>query len=247
MSSTVRKAGKPTAGALWKAWKAWKAWVAKKPGEKNLHVAVAALIVAAIYFAVVFPIANKEIDKLAYNLEKAQAREKTVARQQNTPPPPTPSAFGGKSLKDAEKELEDLRQKLVENRTAVNALKNAFLPLDDTLAMNALKTGLTALAESGDMEVIAVEHVYARNDDKERAPTAQMIQEAARSNPFQRPLLVMRARASYRGLMQFLLGLSGLPYVAAPVWSEISVGIERHPQTRAPLRQWLDVTIRFAV
>ena len=241
MSSTRRTAGVPTPAALWKA------WTARKPGEKNLHVAVAAMIVAAIYFALLFPIANKEIDKLAYNMEKALAREKSAARQQAVAVPPTPSAFAGKSLKDAEKELDELRRKLAENRAAVDALRNAFVPLDDTLAMNALKTGLTALAESGDMEVLAVEHVYARSDDKERAPTPQMIQEAARANPFQRPLLVMRARASYRGLMQFLLGLSGLPYVAAPVWSEISVGVERHPQTQAPLRQWLDVTIRFAV
>jgi len=35
--------------------------------------------------------------------------------------------------------------------------------------------------------------------------------------------------------------------VAAPVSSDISVQVERHPETRAPVRQWLDVQIRFAV
>ena len=57
----------------------------------------------------------------------------------------------------------------------------------------------------------------------------------------------MRARASYRGLMQFLFGLSDLPYVAAPVWSDITIGVERNPKTQVPVRQWLEITIRFAV
>ena len=224
----------------------WKTWTAKKPGEKNLHVAIAAVVLAALYLAAVFPLTHKEIDRIAYNTEKARAREKSAGKQKSAPPPP-PHAFGGKNLRDAEKERDALRRKLDETRAAVAALKNAFVPLDDTLAMNALKTGLTALAEAGDMEVLGIEHLYARPEDTDRAPTPQLIQEAARSNPFQRPLLVMRARASYRGLMQFLFGLSELPYVAAPVWSDISVGIERNPQTKMPVRQWLDVTIRFAV
>lgn len=230
-----------TPGALWKT------WTAKKPGEKNLHVAVLGVVLAALYFAALFPMGHREVSKIAYDMEKQRAREKAAGKSTAAPSHLAPNAFGGKNLKDAEKELEALRQKLEETRTAVGALKNAFVPLDDTLAMNALKTGLTSLAEAGDMEVLAVEHIYARTEDKDRPPTPQLIQDAARSNPFQRPLLVMRARASYRGLMQFLFGLAELPYVAAPVWSDISVGVERNPQTRAPVRQWLEVTIRFAV
>ena len=55
------------------------------------------------------------------------------------------------------------------------------------------------------------------------------------------------ARASFRGLMQFLDGLSKLPYVAAPVASSVTVVVERNPQTQAPIRQWLEVRIKFAV
>ena len=47
--------------------------------------------------------------------------------------------------------------------------------------------------------------------------------------------------------MQFLNGLTALPYIAAPVWSNVSVGMERHPETKLPTRQWLEVEIRFAV
>ena len=82
---------------------------------------------------------------------------------------------------------------------------------------------------------------------KEKPPSAQLLREAAAANPYKRPLLRMRARASYRGLMQFLNGLTALPYIAAPVWSNVSVGMERHPETKLPTRQWLEVEIRFAV
>lgn len=225
----------------------WKQWSAKKASEKNLHVLIATLVLAAIYFALVFPISYQAINKVNYNLEKARARDKNAGKQVPAAPTSTPAAFGGKNQKDAARELEELRQKLEEHRSAVAALKNTFVPLDDSLAMNTLKTGLTSLAEAGDMEVLAVEHVFTRKEDKDRPPTPQLIQEAARSNPFQRPLLVMRARASYRGLMQFLLGLSDLPYVAAPVWSDISIGSDINPKTQLPTRQWLNVTIRFAV
>lgn len=223
----------------------WKAWTAKKPGEKNLHVVVAAIVVTAIYLVAIAPLAGKQIDKIRYDLEKQKAREKSSLKLGKAPAPPL--ALGGKSLKEAEKELETLRTQLEETRAAVQSLNAAFVPLEDTLAMNALKTGLTSLAEAGDMEVLAVEHLYARPDDKDRPPTPQLIAEAARSNPFQRPLLLLRARASYGGLMQFLFGLADLPYVASPVWSDISVGVERHPETKQPVRQWLEVTIKFAV
>lgn len=224
----------------------WKTWTARKPGEKNLHIGIAAVVLAALYLGLFYPSTSKEIDRIGYNMEKARVRGKFASKQTSKPPAP-PAAFGGKSLKAAREELEVLRGRLEEHRTAVAALKNAFVPIDDLLAMNALKTGLTALAEAGDMEVLAVEHVFPRRDDKERAPTPQMLLEAAQANPFKRPLLTMRARASYRGLMQFLFGLAELPYVAAPVWTDIAVTVERNPKTKAPLKQWLDVTIRFAV
>ncbi|MDR1936195.1 MAG: hypothetical protein LBS49_11570 [Candidatus Accumulibacter sp.] len=236
----------------------WKNWTSRKPGEKNLHVAVVAVILAALYFVALYPMAAKEVNIVSYNMEKARARAKANAPK--TGPGArgraAPNALGGPSRGNPEKELETLRLKLEEARAAVGALRGSYVPLDDSLAMNVLKTGLTALAEAGDMEVLSIEHVYARAEDKNRPPTPQLLQEAARGNAFQRPLLVMRARASYRGLMHFLLGLVDLPYVAAPVWSDISVAAggksspapAREPTpASAATRQWLDVTIRFAV
>ena len=224
----------------------WKTWAAKKPGEKNLHIVIAGVILCAVYFALVHPLSAKQIDKVSYDMQKQKAREKTMAKAPEVSAPP-PDIFGGKSLPEAQQDLTDLQQRLEDARVAVQQLERAFVSMDDTLAMNALKTGLTSLAESGDMEVLAVEHIYLKQEDKEKPPSAQLLREAAAANPYKRPLLRMRARASYRGLMQFLNGLTALPYIAAPVWSNVSVGMERHPETKLPTRQWLEVEIRFAV
>lgn len=214
--------------------------------EKNTYTAVAAALCLALYFGLIWPLGHTRLSKLAYDLEKQAVRDKAAARQPARPSSPPPT-LGGKNLVEARRELNELHRQVEDSRNEVARLNASFVPLDDNLAMNALKAGLTSLAEAGDMEVLALEHVYLRNEDKERAPTPQVLQEAAQGNPFKRPLIVMRARASYHGLMQFLDGLSRLPYVAAPVSSDISVQIERHPETRTPVRQWLDVQIKLAV
>lgn len=222
------------------------AWQKLPVKEKNTYTGVAAAVCLAVYFGLIWPIGYKRLSKLEYELEKQAVRDRTAAKQP-TSAVAAPPSLGGKNLVEARRELNELHRQQEETGAEVARLNASFVPLDDSLAMNALKTGLTSLAEAGDMEVLALEHVYLRSEDKDRPPTPQMVQEAAQGNPFKRPLIVMRARASYQGLMQFLDGLSRLPYVAAPVGSDISVQIERHPETRAVIRQWLDVQIRFAV
>lgn len=222
------------------------AWSRLSAKDKNTYTAVAGAVVAAVYFALLWPLAHQRLTRMEYDLEKQAVREKNAAKQQAAPAAPPPN-LGGRNPKEAERELEALHSQLEETRAEVARLHAAFVPLDDTLAMNALKTGLTRLAEAGDMEVLALEHVYLRTEDKDRPPSVELIREAAQGNPFKRPLVVMRARASYRGLMQFLAGLSSLPYVAAPVWSDIAVQVERPAEGRSAGRQWLEVKIRFAV
>lgn len=214
--------------------------------EKNTYTAIASAICMALYFALLWPIAHTRLGKLEYDLEKQAVRNKAAAKLQAAPVTPAPS-LGGRNPGEARRELDELHRQLEQTTAEVARLNAGFVPLDDSLAMNVLKTGLTSLAEAGDMEVLALEHVYLRSEDKDRPPNVQMVQEAAQANPFKRPLIVMHARASFRGLMQFLDGLARLPYVAAPVSSDISVQVERHPETQAIIRQWLDVQIKFAV
>ncbi|MDD5328498.1 MAG: hypothetical protein PHX38_00705 [Sulfuricella sp.] len=224
----------------------YKTWRALPERTRNARAAALAAALAALYFALLWPVAHKRIAKMEYDLGKQAVREKSASRQDTAPAKP-PASLAGKSVAEAKKELEALHLKLEETRAEIGRLDAAFVSLDDTLALNALKSGLTSLAEAGDMEVQALEHVYSRPEDKDSVPTPQLMRDAAGSNPFKRPLIVFRARASYRGLMQFLDGLAALPYIAAPVWSDITVKMERNPETQAPAKQWLEIVIKLAV
>lgn len=230
--------------ARWRDWR--RAWEKLPAKDRNLRIAAVGFLMIGLYAVLLWPQTDQRIAKLAYDLEKMAVREKSVAKSEAKPLVPPPN-LGGKNQRDAELELSALKIQLDEVTLELRGLNARFVPLDDSLAMNALKSGLTSLAETGDMEVMAIEHVYTRSEDKDKPPTPQMLQDAAKGNPFKRPLLVLHARASFRGLMQFLDGLNQLPYVAAPVGSDIEVEVERHPQTKAPVRQWLDVRIKFAV
>lgn len=230
--------------SLWHEWR--RTWEKLPAKDRNLRTAAVAFALIGIYAVLLWPQAGKRIGKLEYDLEKMAVREKSAAKTEAKPLVPPPS-LGGRNQRDAELELQGLKTQLEEVTLELRGLNARFVPLDDSLAMNALKSGLTSLAEAGDMEVMAIEHVYTRSEDKDKPPTPQMLQEAAKGNPFKRPLIVVHARASFRGLMQFLDGLHQLPYVAAPVGSDIKVEVERNPQTNAPIRQWLDVRIKFAV
>ncbi|HOI51490.1 MAG TPA: hypothetical protein PLN02_03875 [Azonexus sp.] len=221
-------------------------WQKLPARDKNLACAVFALILVGVYGGLLWPLTEDRAAKLEYDLQKMAVREKSsnkAAVKEFVPPP----SLGGKSPREAEQELEALKRQLETLRAEVQARQGRFVPMDDSLAMNALKSGLTGLAEAGDMEVTAIEHVYERKEDKDRPPTPELILKAAQANPFQRPLVILRARASFRGLMAFLDGLQALPYIAAPVGCDIVVRVDRDAKTELPIRQWLDVQIKFVV
>lgn len=222
-------------------------WEQRTGKERNLIVAGMAFALVVVYAVALYPLANKRGDKLAYDLEKMAVRNKN-ADKAAAAPFVAPPALAGVNPTQAESELHALQRQMEDTAAELRSLRGQFVPLDDSLAINALKSGLTALAEAGDMEVTAIEHVIPRRtEDKDAPPTLQLLQEAAQANPFKRPMVVMRARASFKGLMQFLDGLHQLPYVAAPVASSVTVEVERNPQTKAPIRQWLEVRIQFAI
>lgn len=231
-------------GTHWRDWR--RHWEKLPATDRNLRTVAAALVLITLYAVLIWPLTDNRIGALEYEMQKQARRQKSSAKAESKPIAP-PASLGGKSQHEAEAELTALKGQFDAVDLDLRRLNASFIPLDDSLAMNALKSGLTSLAEAGDMEVTAIEHIYARREDKDRAPTPQMLQEAAKQNAFKRPLIVLRARASFRGLMQFLDGLNQLPYVAAPVGCDIRIEVERNPETKAPIRQWLDVRIKFAV
>ncbi|MDR2164930.1 MAG: hypothetical protein LBO79_04725 [Zoogloeaceae bacterium] len=221
-------------------------------GLSNLErtqLSLAACFVIALFYGLLgWMPTHKKIGEEQYKAAKQAARLKSSGKPEQT----LSRIPAGFDITRAKQELETIQASLEKLERERARFERRFLPLDDLESLQLLKSELTRLAESGDMEVLALEHIYARAEDRERPPTLELLKEASQ-NAYQRPLLSLKARASYRGLMQFLDGLDTLTYAAAPVWSNIAVktgktaGSSDSLNNSAQVKQWLEVEIRLAV
>jgi hypothetical protein len=223
--------------------------------ERHQLVAALCVLIAVFYGLLVWMPANKKLGTLLYQEQKQTARLRAGGEVKGTL----------ETLNVGGQDINKTREELAKTLGALAALKDEqarfgrrFLPLDDLESLQALKSELARLAETGDMEVTALEHIYRRPEDSERPPTLELLREASEGNRYRRPLLRLKARASYRGLMQFLDGLAKLSHTAAPVWSDITVKSDRRPPAQdnniiggggdtGPSKQWLEVEIRLAI
>lgn len=221
--------------------------------ERGQWSAGLCMLIALLYGLLLWPLGHKQLAALNYKESKQAVQKKNSGAAAAVKAP----APGSLSLQQAAQELAKAQESLAVLNQEQARLNGRFIPLKDLESLQALKSALTRLAEEGDMEIIALEHIYRRPADRERPPTLELLKEAGQDNPYKRPLLSLRARASYRGLMQFLDGLQQLPRIAAPVWSNIEVNSDQPekgsrsnaatPANAATPRQWLEVEIRLAI
>lgn len=219
--------------------------------ERGQWSAALCLFIALVYGLLLWPLGHKSLTDLQYNESKLAKRIKTSGNG-NVVKAPDPNSLG---LEQARQELTKAQESLGILDQELVRLDRRFIPLEDLESLQALKSELTRLAEEGDMEIIALEHIYRRPEDRERPPSLELLKEASLANPYKRPLLSLRARASYRGLMQFLDGLQQLSRIAAPVWSHIEVKSDKADKPKrgndfdsaGTPRQWLEVELRLAI
>jgi hypothetical protein len=220
--------------------------------ERHQIVGAACFLIVLFYGLLLWYPSHKKLGELTYREQKQAVRNRTSAKSA-----PNMKNFNidGLDVLVTQRELATVQKSLAALETDRARLDVRFTPLDDLETLQALKSELTRLAESGDMEMTALEHIYARPDDRDLPPTPELLKKASEGNPYKRPLLRLKARASYRGLMAFLDGLSALPRIAAPVWSDISVkvgNLRRNSESallgmaEAP-KQWLEVEIHLAI
>ncbi|MDR0674119.1 MAG: hypothetical protein LBF93_10825 [Zoogloeaceae bacterium] len=190
------------------------------------------------YALIIYPAGYRKLETLRYREEKLNVRIKNSGG----------SFTPGKQAKD-ELSTEQARREIARIDVTLEAMKaeekrftERFLAPGDLEGLQILKSALAELAESGDMEVIAIEHGNAR-----AAPALKPDAAGDSNNPYKRPLLHFKARTSYRGLMRFLDGLGELPYIAAPVWSDIHIGGERRAKPNDNASATLEVEIRLAI
>ncbi|MDR1423627.1 MAG: hypothetical protein LBI92_03335 [Azoarcus sp.] len=219
--------------------------------ERHQLVGAACFLIALFYGLLLWMPGDKQLGDLRYKEQKQTARFRASggaeAALKNF-------NFDGQDIQTTHIEFGKARAALEELEKERTRLIGRFVPLEDLESLQALKTELTNLAASGDMEVTALEHIYRRTEDRDRPPTLELLKSAAEGNAYKRPLLRLKARASYRGLMEFLDGLKDLSRTAAPVWSDIGVNAAPAADrdgslgaTAAPPKQWLEVEIHLAI
>jgi hypothetical protein len=195
------------------------------------------------YALIIYPSGHKKLETLRYREEKLNIRIKNSGRA-FTPGKQEKDELG---TEQARREIAKVEATLSGMKTEEKRLLERFVALDDLEGLQVLKSALARLAETGDMEIIAIEHIYAQAG-RDTPPTRELLMAAGQENPYKRPLLRFKARADYRGLMRFLDGLEELPYIAAPVWSDIRIGSGKNAPTRAnEAAARLEVEIHLAI
>ena len=239
-------------------------WNRFSRAERHQIVGAICFMIALCYGLFLWQPNHKKLGDLVYKEQKQKARERKTKEAdkalQNL-------NLNGVDMLTVSRDLTQVRASLAVQMAELKRLLTRFTPIEDLETLQSLKSDITRLAENGDMEIIALEHIYRDSEARKRPPTPELLRESSMSNPYKRPLLRLKARASYQGLMAFLDGLPKLPRVAAPVWSDIGVkvgsvaantqgttsivtkaekAVPGNPMA-APPKQWLEVEIHLAI
>lgn len=157
-------------------------------------------------------------------------------------PKVTPPRWTGRSPAALNIEVAGLKEELDKQKQALALMEPRFASLAEVESTRELLAEITRLAEASDMELTLLELKGLKKEEKGQAPSIERLQRLAKDSPYQRPLVRLTARASYRGLMEFLDGLAELPYESAPVWLSVEIKTDAAGNQR-PRLQWLDVTM----
>lgn len=219
------------------------AWRRLPAETRRTLLAGISVLFLVVYTGVVWK-THKALGETRYALEKQAARTRELGAKANPPP----SDLGGGDPAQVARELAAIKQRLVEEDARAYALRRQFLDYERTDAAQELKDRLTQLVDQGDMELIGLTHVFANKEDRDRAASRELLDAAAKANRFGRPLLRLRVRSSYEGLMEFLHGLDTLPWIVSPVAADIAVKVndKARDERGEPLR-WLEIEFRLAI
>lgn len=211
-------------------------WLAMPEAERRRVPLVLGILVLASTLAahalLTMPARLKTDQDHARQSQRAAAGKR--APKQATP------RWAGKSAGALRREVQGLKDEVATQQARLADLEPRFASLAQVGPSRDLFEALTGLAASADMELETLEQKGLKREERDQPPSVARLAGLAAASPYQRPLVRLKARASYRGLMQFLDGLSGLPQVVAPVWISIEVATDA-PNGGRPRLQWLNV------
>jgi hypothetical protein len=218
-------------------------WTTRPAAERRRYLLVGGLLLVGLLLAFHGMVTSPALVKAEGDLSRLQGRVAKQGKRVVAPPVPR---LSGKSPGLLAKEIRGLESNLNLQQARLAELEPRFAPLDSLSQHQSLRLALTALASSADLEMLKLEQKGIRKDEQNLSPTPERLRALAEANPYKRLLLRFEARASYRGLMQFLDGLAALPFVVSPVW--ISVEVKTDAQAgQPPRRQWLEVAMDLAL
>ncbi|TCP01515.1 hypothetical protein [Rubrivivax gelatinosus] len=205
--------------------------------RRRVPLIAAALLLAALSALHAF-VAHPARLKARGDLTRLEQRARQASQQAPVLPP---GSLGARSPAALAREAAGLRGELERQRARLAALEPAFAPLDTLEPGRELVAALTALAEGADLNLTRLELQGLKREEQGQPPSAERMRQLAQAAPYQRPTMRFEAQASFRGLMQFLDGLSTLPYTVAPVWLSLEVRAAPAPAGEAPRLPWLEV------
>ncbi|MDQ5887748.1 MAG: hypothetical protein RL210_331 [Pseudomonadota bacterium] len=218
-------------------------WQILPEAERRRVPLIVCLLLAGAYLAFYSLVTAPQISKLQGDINRLSGRLKKSA----TVSTPAPVVRGsGKLPAELQQELRLVEQHLQQQQRHLQQLQARLAPLDRLADHQALRLALTELANGADIEVLRLETKGLPKEEQRQAPSVERLRELAQKNPYGRPLLRLEARASYRGLMQFLDGLADLPFMASPVAIRIEVKTDGSDTTPAT-RQWLEMAVDLAL
>ena len=180
-----------------------KKWRRKSEKEKNQIVMVLVMVVVAAYALLVFQFTYEDNKKTinAYNRQKDRL-EKRKAKA-----PPKPPDTGSLA-----KQLKSLKGQIKTAQVTKGKLSGSFVSLNEPQEMQKLRFALSNIAnESGVRIMRMVDAGLVRTSNSDDAPSAHEM-ESVTNNPYGRPLIQVRAQASYSSLLQFFQSLPSLQY-----------------------------------
>ncbi len=221
-----------------------KKWRRKSEKEKNQIVMVVVMAVVAAYALLVFQFTYEDNKKTinGYNRQKDRLEKKKA----KAPPKPPNTGSLAKQLKSLEGQIKTAQ-------ATKEKLGGSFVSLSEPQEMQKLRFALSNIAnESGVNIMRMVDAGLVRTSDDD-APSASEIENVT-NNPYGRPLIQVRAQASYGSLLQFFQSLTSLRYKVVVVRygvfvreSKNSISSDEMLQVSKAQAQPLEVSILLAL
>ncbi|MCG8492377.1 MAG: hypothetical protein MI743_12235 [Sneathiellales bacterium] len=208
--------------------------------DKTKIIVIIGVMMMAGYFGLWYPSLSDEVafqeNMVNRRLNRMETRLKKVEE-------PTESAA------KLEKQLKALEDNHTQLRKQMEFLSEKFIPLDKPNRLKNMRLEVSQLAAKAGMDIDQIRSALS-GDPQAAPPTAEII-ELESKNRFGRPLISLRAKSDFNGLMQFLQGLrnfsSNISVVRLAMEADRSFPDAEDEQQQANLPQLLDVELILAM